>query len=74
LIAVKLLVILTLLVIIPVFLWVFPKDIIEAWFLTPEEKDMMRLRYLQDPSWGIDEKFTCSETLKAVVDPKFYAL
>lgn len=62
------------LMVIPVFLWLFPKDILEAWFLTPEEKDMMRLRYVQNPSWGIDEKFTWRETIKAITDPKFYAL
>lgn len=59
---------------IPVFLWFFPSDIVNAWFLTDEEKEMMRLRYLQNPSWGIEEKFSWRETLKAVLDPKFYAL
>ncbi|KAK5064778.1 hypothetical protein LTR84_000612 [Exophiala bonariae] len=59
--------------IIPVFLWLFPKDILDAWFLTPEEKELMRLRYIQNPSWGIDEKFTWGETLKVFKDLKFYA-
>jgi hypothetical protein len=60
--------------IIPIFLWLFPKDILDAWFLTAEEKEMMRLRYIQNPSWGIDEKFTWGETLRVFKDPKFYAL
>lgn len=62
------------LAIVPVFLWLFPKDILDAWFLTSEEKEMMRLRYAQDPSWGIDEKFTWREVIKAVTDPKFFIL
>ncbi|KAF7547916.1 hypothetical protein G7046_g8859 [Stylonectria norvegica] len=59
--------------VIPFFLWLFPKDILDAWFLTEEEKEMMRLRYSQNPSWGIDEKFTWGELLKAATDPKFFA-
>ncbi|KAK5184003.1 hypothetical protein LTR44_003508 [Exophiala sp. CCFEE 6388] len=59
--------------VIPVFLWFFPGDILNAWFLSDDEKQMMRLRYSSNPQWGIEEKFTWGETLKAVKDPKFYA-
>ena len=59
---------------VPFFLWFFPKDILNAWFLTEEEKEMMKLRYIQNPSWGLDEKFSWGETFKALTDPKFFLL
>jgi MFS family permease len=58
---------------VPCFYFVFPKSPIEAWFLTPEEKQMMRARYDADPTWGYDEEFSWSECLKAFTDPKWWA-
>lgn len=58
---------------VPIFWLVFPVSPTEAWFLTPEEKQMMKARYDADPSWGNDDKFDWSECLKAFKDPKWYA-
>lgn len=58
----------------PFFYFIFPHEPREAWFLTPEEKEMMRLRYELDPHWGIDEEFTWSAVLSALIDPKWHAL
>lgn len=57
----------------PFFYFIFPHEPREAWFLTPEEKEMMRLRYELDPHWGIDEEFTWSAVLSALIDPKWHA-
>ncbi|KAH7025161.1 major facilitator superfamily domain-containing protein [Microdochium trichocladiopsis] len=62
----------TILVTVP-FWFMFPTTPTEAWFLTEEEKHMMKLRYASDPSWGYDDEFEWSECLKAFVDPKWYA-
>jgi MFS family permease len=60
-------------IVVPIFWLVFPTSPTEAWFLTPEEKQMMQARYEADPSWGNDDKFSWSECLKAFKDPKWYA-
>jgi len=60
-------------VVVPIFYLVFPTTPTEAWFLKPEEKQMMQARYDNDPSWGHEETFTWSECLKAFMDPKWYA-
>ncbi|KAK5094662.1 hypothetical protein LTS08_008518 [Lithohypha guttulata] len=60
-------------VIVPIFWFIFPKSPTEAWFLKPEEKKMMNLRYELDPSWGYTEEFSLKECLKAFMDPKWYA-
>lgn len=58
---------------VPIFWFMFPTSPTEAWFLTEEEKHMMKLRYDLDPTWGNEEEFSWSECLKAFVDPKWYA-
>lgn len=58
---------------VPLIYFLFPVTPTEAWFLTAEEKELMKARYAQDQSWGYDEQFTWSECLKAFVDPKWYA-
>ena len=58
---------------VPIFYFIFPKSPIDAWFLTPREKQIVRARYDSDPHWAYDEKFSWSEVVKAFVDPKFYA-
>ena len=60
-------------IVVPIFWFTFPVTPIDAWFLTDDEKIMMRARYAQDPSWGYEEKFSWAECLKAFVDPKWYA-
>ncbi|KAL1861093.1 hypothetical protein Plec18170_001608 [Paecilomyces lecythidis] len=60
-------------IIVPLFWLVFPKSPTQAWFLTGEEKQMMKARYEADPTWGHDEEFSMSECLKAFTDPKWYA-
>lgn len=57
----------------PIFFFFFPQTPREAWFLTAEEKEMMRLRYELEPHWGIDEKFTWNAVINALLDPKFHA-
>ncbi|TVY50609.1 putative transporter [Lachnellula cervina] len=59
--------------IVPLFFFFFPQEPREAWFLTPEEKNMMAARYANDPHWGIDEKFKWSSVLSIFYDPKWYA-
>ncbi|KAK0653825.1 putative transporter C11D3.18C [Lasiodiplodia hormozganensis] len=61
------------LVCVPFFWYLFPHEPRKAWFLTEEEKDMMKMRYELDPHWGIDEKFTWSAVVSALVDPKWHA-
>lgn len=61
-------------VIVPLFFFMFPQEPREAWFLTPEEKEMISARYANDPHWGIDEEFKWSSVLSIFVDPKFHAL
>ncbi|KAH5138173.1 hypothetical protein HBH69_225250 [Parastagonospora nodorum] len=60
-------------IVVPLFWFIFPTTPTEAWFLTEEEKRMMKIRYDSDPSWGYDDEFTWSECLRAFVDPKWYA-
>ncbi|KAI1268421.1 high-affinity nicotinic acid transporter [Xylariaceae sp. FL1019] len=57
----------------PLFYFYFPESPTTAWFLTPEEKELMRLRYELNPHWGIDEKFTWKAVTDALTDPKWYA-
>ncbi|EKG17955.1 Major facilitator superfamily [Macrophomina phaseolina MS6] len=57
----------------PFFYFIFPHEPREAWFLTEEEKEMMRLRYELDPHWGIDEKFSWAAVFSALIDPKWHA-
>ncbi|KAK6068274.1 C6 transcription factor [Seiridium cupressi] len=57
----------------PAFYFLFPESPTTARFLTPGEKEMMRLRYEQDPHWGIDDEFSWHAVIAALVDPKFYA-
>lgn len=56
----------------PLFFFLFPDSPRTAWFLTPEEKDMMAMRYELEPHWGIDEQFTWKAVSNALLDPKFY--
>lgn len=60
---------------VPLFFFVFPKEPGTAWFLTAEEREIMRLRYL-DPHWGYakDEKFEWIMITRALSDPKQWAL
>jgi MFS family permease len=58
----------------PIFFFLFPESPTTARFLTDEEKEMMRLRYEQDPHWGIDDIFSWDAVIAALTDPKFYAL
>lgn len=58
----------------PVFFFAFPRTPRDAWFLTAEEKEMMRLRYELEPHWGIDEEFTWAAAVQGLTDPKWYAL
>lgn len=58
----------------PVFYFVFPESPTTACFLTPEEKNMMKLRYELDPHWGLDEELTWKAVREALTDPKFFAL
>lgn len=60
--------------IVPLFFFIFPQEPRDAWFLKPEEKEMMSARYANDPHWGIDEEFKWSSLLSIFSDPKFYAL
>ncbi|KIY00155.1 uncharacterized protein Z520_03840 [Fonsecaea multimorphosa CBS 102226] len=57
---------------VPLFFFVFPISPLEAWFLSPEEKRIMRARYDSDPHWGIDEGFNWVEVFKIFKDPKWY--
>ncbi|KAI0015435.1 high-affinity nicotinic acid transporter [Xylariomycetidae sp. FL0641] len=57
----------------PTFYFLFPNSPTTAWFLTPEEKEMMKLRYELNPHWGVDEKFTWKAVADALKDPKWYA-
>ncbi|KAH9899055.1 high-affinity nicotinic acid transporter [Xylariomycetidae sp. FL2044] len=57
----------------PTFYFLFPDSPTTAWFLTAEEKDLMRLRYELNPHWGVDEEFTWGAVKAALIDPKWYA-
>ncbi|KAH0844940.1 hypothetical protein AYO21_04136 [Fonsecaea monophora] len=59
-------------VLVPAFWFLFPTSPVDAWFLGPEEKQIMRARYDNDPHWGYDEKFSWTEVIKVVKDPKWY--
>ncbi|KAJ5682212.1 high-affinity nicotinic acid transporter [Penicillium macrosclerotiorum] len=61
------------LVLVPLFLFLFPKHPTLAWFLTAEEKTLMQARYDNDPHWGQDENFTWADSLSIFTDPKWYA-
>jgi MFS family permease len=58
---------------VPIFWVVFPNSPTDAWFLTADEKQMMKARYDSDPSWGHTEEFSWNECFKVFVDPKWYA-
>jgi hypothetical protein len=58
---------------VPIFLFVFPKTPQTAWFLTDDEKQLLKGRYDADPSWGQDDPFSWEEVAKAFKDPKWYA-
>ncbi|KAG4260878.1 high-affinity nicotinic acid transporter [Fusarium proliferatum] len=58
---------------VPIFWFIFPKTPQTAWFLTDEEKHLLKARYDADPSWGQDDPFSWTESLKAFTDPKWYA-
>lgn len=60
-------------IVVPIFWLVFPESPTEAWFLTAEEKQMMKARYAADPTWGHDDEFSLADCLKAFTDPKWYA-
>ncbi|KAI1639169.1 high-affinity nicotinic acid transporter [Biscogniauxia mediterranea] len=57
----------------PVFYFLFPDSPTTAWFLTEEEKRMMKLRYELNPHWGVDEEFSWKAVRAALTDPKFFA-
>ena len=59
-------------ILVPLFYFVFPSNPTEAWFLTPEEKEIMRQRYRDDPHWGNEDEFSWKEVCKVFVDPKWY--
>ena len=59
-------------VLVPIFYFIFPTTPVNAWFLTTEEKRIMRARYNNDPHWAYDEKFSWYEVCKVFSDPKFY--
>jgi hypothetical protein len=61
-------------ILVPLFVLVFPKEPATAWFLTAEEKEIVRIRYL-DPHWGYakDEKFAWIMAFRALSDPKQWA-
>ncbi|KAI8192398.1 putative transporter [Colletotrichum sp. SAR 10_75] len=59
-------------VIAPLFWLFFPATPKDAWFLTPEEKEMMKLRYELEPSFGIDEEFSWKAVIDGLIDPKFH--
>ncbi|KAJ5302285.1 high-affinity nicotinic acid transporter [Penicillium antarcticum] len=61
------------LVLVPLFLFLFPNKPAVAWFLSAEEKFMMQARYDNDPHWGQNEEFTWAESLSAFTDPKWWA-
>lgn len=60
-------------VLVPIFYFIFPRSPVDAWFLTTDEKRIVRARYDQDPHWAFDEKFSWGEVRKVFLDPKFYA-
>lgn len=60
--------------IVPLYWFVFPNDARTAWFLTEDEKRMVRARYILNPHWGIDDEFSWRAITDVLVDPKFYAL
>ncbi|CAJ2506731.1 Uu.00g079170.m01.CDS01 [Anthostomella pinea] len=57
----------------PAFFFLFPDTPTTAWFLTPEEKELMKLRYELNPHWGHDEEFSWKSVRAALTDPKFFA-
>lgn len=59
--------------VVPAFWFVFPTSPTEAWFLTEDDKRLMKARYDNDPTWGHDDPFEWSECFKAFKDPKWYA-
>ncbi|KAJ5714030.1 high-affinity nicotinic acid transporter [Penicillium malachiteum] len=61
-------------ILVPLYLFLFPKHPTTAWFLSAEEKIMMQARYDNDPHWGQNEEFQWADSLSALTDPKWYAL
>lgn len=59
-------------ILVPLFYFIFPATPTEAWFLTPEERQMMHDRYQNDPHWGHEDRFSWKEVGKVFIDPKWY--
>lgn len=59
---------------VPLYWYCFPNDARTAWFLTDDEKRMVRARYALNPYWGIDDEFSWKAIIDVLIDPKFYAL
>jgi MFS family permease len=49
-----------------------PTNPAQAWFLKPEEKEMMRIRYAQRQAYMGSEDFSWEEVRNAFKDPKLY--
>lgn len=60
-------------ILVPLFFFLFPKTPEAAWFLTDEEKVLMKQRFETDLHWGFEEEFSWQEVSKAFIDPKWYA-
>ena len=59
--------------IIAVLVWFgLPTNPAEAWFLTPEQKSMMRIRYEMRKQYLGSEEFSWEEVKIAFKDPKLY--
>lgn len=59
--------------IIAVLVWFgLPTNPAEAWFLTPEQKSMMRIRYEMRKQYLGSEEFSWEEVKIAFRDPKLY--
>jgi MFS family permease len=57
---------------VPVVYLVFPQDVRTAWFLNPQEREVMRLRFELNPHLCIEEKFSWAKLASAFKDPKLY--
>ncbi|KAH7024853.1 high-affinity nicotinic acid transporter [Microdochium trichocladiopsis] len=57
---------------VPVLYAVFPKDPRTAWFLTEEERNVIRLRFELNPHLSLEDEFSCAKVASAFKDPKTY--
>lgn len=57
---------------VPVIYAVFPKDPRTAWFLSEEERRVVRLRFELNPHLAVNEAFSWPKVLSAFRDPKLY--